>query len=180
MLKNILMGILGAVVVVAIAVSAYTAFASPNNGASLNLSSENANPVIGQSNGGIADQGNGQAANGNGSGGQGQGQALSQPIAGTTIVHGTVVSFDLTGLSITLDDGNALFVQLGQSRYSQSIGFAPQVGEGVTVYGFPGDQGLFSAITVTLDSTGQVYTFRDESGRPLWAGGNGKGNGGNH
>lgn len=32
--------------------------------------------------------------------------------------------------------------------------------------GFPGDQGLFSAITVTIDSTGQVYTFRESTGRP--------------
>ena len=80
------------------------------------------------------------------------------------------------GLSLTLDDGSAFYVQLGNSRYSQSIGFAPAVGEGVTVYGFPGDQGAYSAITVTLDSTAQVYSFRDATGRPLWAG---KGNGGN-
>ena len=65
------------------------------------------------------------------------------------------------GLSLTLDDGSAFYVQLGNSRYSQSIGFAPAVGEGVTVYGFPGDQGAYSAITVTLDSTAQVYSFRD-------------------
>lgn len=67
-------------------------------------------------------------------------------------------------MSITLDDGAALFVQLGQSRYSQSIGFAPQAGEGVTVYGFIGDQSMFSTITVTLDLTGQVYTFCTETG----------------
>jgi hypothetical protein len=66
----------------------------------------------------------------------------------------------------------------GNSRYSQSIGFAPAVGEGVTVTGFPGDQGLYSAISVTMDSTGVTYTFRSETGQPLWSGGNGKGNGG--
>ena len=91
------------------------------------------------------------------------------------------------GLSLTLDDGSAFYVQLGNSRYSQSIGFAPAVGEGVTVYGFPGDQGAYSAITVTLDSTAQVYSFRSETGQPLWAGkgnggggGNGNGGGGNN
>jgi len=80
------------------------------------------------------------------------------------------------GLSLILDDGSAYYVQLGNSRYSQSIGFAPVAGEGVTIYGFPGDQGAYSAITVTLDSTAQVYSFRDATtGQPLWAG---KGNGG--
>ena len=128
----------------------------------------------------ISSAGNGQGGGGQGQGGQGQGQAQSQQanIAGATTIHGTVVSFDQMGLSLTLDDGSAFYVQLGNSRYSQSIGFAPVAGEGVTVYGFPGDQGAYSAITVTLDSTAQVYAFRDASGRPLWAGGNGNGNGG--
>jgi hypothetical protein len=101
-------------------------------------------------------------------------------IAGATTIHGTVVSFDQIGLSLTLDDGSAFYVQLGNSRYSQSISFAPEVGEGVIVYGFPGDQGVYSAITVTLDSTAQVYAFRDvTTGQPLWAGGNGNRGGGN-
>ncbi|MFZ5856898.1 MAG: DUF2202 domain-containing protein [Chloroflexota bacterium] len=136
---------------------------------------------------GAGGQGQGQGNGGQGNGGQGQGQGAGTgipqaSITGATTVHGTVVSYDLTGMSITLDDGTALYVQLGNSRYNQSIGFAPQIGEGVTIYGFTGDQSLFSAITVTLDSTGQVYTFRTETGQPLWAGGNGKGNGngGNH
>jgi hypothetical protein len=138
----------------------------------------------GNGQGGSGGQGNG----GQGNGGQGNAAAGSQSatngvpqanVAGATTVHGTVVSFDQMGLSLTLDDGSALYVQLGNSRYSQSIGFAPQVSETVTVYGFNGDQDLFSAITVTLDSTGQVYSFRTETGQPLWSGGNGKGNGGN-
>jgi len=97
-----------------------------------------------------------------------------------TSLHGTVNGYDLTGLAIITDDGQVLYVQLGNSRYSQSIGFAPQVGESVTINAFiPGSQDSYSAITVTLDSTGQVYAFRDASGHPLWTGGNGKGNGGN-
>lgn len=128
--------------------------------------------------------GNGNGGQGNGNNGQSNGTGIPQAnITGATTVHGTVVNFDLNSLSITLDDGKALFVQLGNSRYNQSIGFAPQVGEGVTVYGFTGDQGLFSAISITLDTPdgrGQVYAFRSETGQPMWAGGNGKGNGGNH
>lgn len=133
--------------------------------------------------------GNGNGANGQGNGGanvQGgqsaQGQAGSgvpqANVTNVTTVHGVVNSFDLMGMSLTLDDGTSLYVQLGNSRYSQSIGFAPAVGEGVTVTGFPGDQGLYSAISVTMDSTGVTYTFRSETGQPLWSGGNGKGNGG--
>jgi hypothetical protein len=134
-----------------------------------------------------------QGTGGQGQGGQGAGQASATggvaqaDLTAATTIHGTVVSFDQMGLSLTLDDGSAFYVQLGQSRYSQSIGFAPAVGEGVTVYGFPGDQGVYSAVTVTLDSTAQVYAFRDATtGQPLWSGGgngggaNGNGGGGNH
>lgn len=130
--------------------------------------------------GGAGGQGNNWQGS-NETGGQTVTNGIPQAnIAGATSIHGSVVSFDLNGLTITTDDGQTLSIQLGNSRYSQSIGFAPPAGEGLTVYGFPGDQGLFSAITITLDSTGQVYTFRSETGQPLWAGGNGKGNGGNH
>jgi hypothetical protein len=152
----------------------------------LSSTTSNGNSNGGQGTGGGQGAGTGGQGNGGqGNGGQGNGQSTTTGvpqanIAGATTVHGTVVSFDQMGLSLTLDDGTALYVQLGNSRYSQTIGFAPQVGEGVTVYGFTGDQSLFSAITVTLDSTGQVYAFRSETGQPLWSGGNGKGNGGNH
>jgi len=134
--------------------------------------------------------GNGyQGGRGNGNGGANgqansgvttQGQAGSgvpqADIAGVITVHGVVNSFDLTGISITTDDGQELYVQLGNSRYNQSIGFAPVAGEGVTVVMLPGDQVLYSAISVTVDSTGLTYTFRSETGQPMWAGGNGKGN----
>ncbi len=150
----------------------------------LNSASNNGNGNQGgNGQGGNGNGGQGNGANGNGGQGNSNANGSGIPqanITGANTVHGTVVSFDQTGLSLTLDDGSALYVQLGNSRYSQSIGFAPQVGEIVTVYGFNGDQGLFSAITVTLDGTSQVYSFRSETGQPLWAGGNGKGNGGNH
>jgi hypothetical protein len=97
-------------------------------------------------------------------------------LAGASTLHGTVSAYDYGTLTLQTTDGQVLGVQLGSQNYVNSLGFAPQVGESVTVYGFPGDQNLFSAITVTMDSTGQVYTFRAETGRPTWVGGNGKGN----
>jgi hypothetical protein len=94
-------------------------------------------------------------------------------------LHGIVKSYDSTLLELTADDGQILTVEVGNARYNQSIGFAPQLGEGATVRGFFDENGLFSALTITLD-TGQAYAFRDETGYTLWSGGNGQGNGGNH
>jgi hypothetical protein len=132
-----------------------------------------------------------QGGNGNGYGGgnaqagqAGQGQVRSgvpqANISGAVNVHGVVNSYDGMGISFTADDGQALYVDTGNMRYSQSLGFAPQIGEGVTVLMFMGDQGVNSAISITMDATGMTYTFRSETGQPLWAGGNGKGNRGNH
>ena len=123
----------------------------------------------------------GQTGQGQGGSGQGQGGGMGQAnIAGATTIHGVVTSFDGFGIGLTADDGQVLYAQLGNSTYIQSIGFAPQVGTGVTINGFVGDQGSYTAITATLDS-GEMYTFRDANGRPAWAGnGNGQGNGGAH
>jgi lipid-binding SYLF domain-containing protein len=103
---------------------------------------------------------------------------MRSPQAGAATLNGTITAYDGITLTLLTTDGRTLAVQLGNAQYAASIGFSPQVGQSVAVYGFSGNQGLFSAVTVTLD--GQVYAFRDEAGRPLWAGGNGRGNGGQH
>lgn len=124
-----------------------------------------------------------QGGSGQGYGGT-NGQAVSAVpqanIAEAVTVHGIVNSYDGMGLSFSADDGQILYVDTGNMRYSQSLGFAPVAGEGVSVVMFYGDQGTNSAISITMDATGAVYTFRSETGQPLWAGGNGKGNAGNH
>jgi hypothetical protein len=131
--------------------------------------------------GGAYGRSNGRGGNGSGSaagaavaGGAGSAQAA---IAGTTTVHGVIASYDVTGMNLTLDDGTSLYVQLGSSRYASSVNLAPYVGMAVTVEGFEGDLGLFTATRVTIDATGEVFDFRSTSGRPLWAGGNGNGHG---
>lgn len=99
-----------------------------------------------------------------------------------TSLHGWVNGCDGQGLAINLDDGTPFYVQLGSSRYTQSIGFAPQAGEGVTILGFTSEDGQFSAITVTLDTPAgrsRVYPFRSETGQPLWSG-SGRGGGTSH
>lgn len=139
--------------------------------------------------GGNGSSNSGQAAGQGGSGyrgGQngsstGNNADVPAPSTGTNVpastISGTVSAYDTVNLTVVTSDGQSVVVQLGNSSYSQSIGFNPQVGQSVSAVGFPGDQGQFSAITVTID--GQTYSFRDELGRPLWAGGNGKGRGGN-
>jgi len=143
--------------------------------------------VTGQTGNGFS---NGGQAAGQGGGGYRGGQndqsvvpsTAGQPqvnadISGASTITGTVSVYDLATLTVATSDGRNIVVQLGNASYAQTIGFAPQIGQTVTVVGFPGDQGLFSAISVTIN--GQTYAFRDELGRPLWAGGNGKGHGGN-
>jgi|GEM_PF-1967424 hypothetical protein len=93
----------------------------------------------------------------------------------TVTLRGIVNGYDLSGLSLTTGENQSLYIQLGPSHYNQSIGFAPQVGEGVTVTGFIDHDGLFSAMTVILNSTGVTHSFRDAGGHPLWPGGNGNG-----
>jgi hypothetical protein len=105
--------------------------------------------------------------------GAGNHDGASESPPEVTTLRGTVSGYDGRGLTITADDGQSFFVELGNSRYNQSIGFAPQIGERVTVQAFiPGNQDSYSAITVTLDGTEQIYTFRDALGNPLWAGKN--------
>lgn len=129
----------------------------------------------GQANG----AGSGQAAaSGYGNAGSGTGTGTQTYLTGATTVHGVVAAFDLNVLTLTLDDGRTLTVQLGNSSYLQSLGFAPQIGQSLTVEGFTGDQGLFTATRITVDATGQVYVLRADTAKPAWAGGRGRG--GNH
>lgn len=145
-------------------------------------------------NGNQGTSGNGQSSQGiQGQGGNGYRGGQNNESAGTTsagipqsnaditgasTITGIVSAYDLVSLTVQTSDGQIVVVQLGNSQYASSLAFSPQVGQSVLVYGFPGDQGLFSAISVTVD--GQIYAFRDELGRPLWAGGRGNGRGGNH
>ncbi len=168
MFKKILIGVLAAVVIVAIGASAYSAFAASANSTASPLA------ALGFGQGG---QGQGRQ----GGGGKGTGSGVPNPqanISGQTTVHGVVSAVSLTTVTIAADDGSSHAVQLGNSYYVKSIGFAPQVGETLTILGFPGDQGLYSAITITSDKTGTVYAFRDPAtGRPMWAGGQDKDSG---
>ncbi|MDP1546598.1 MAG: DUF2202 domain-containing protein [Anaerolineales bacterium] len=131
-----------------------------------------------QGNGYAGSNGNRQSGvNGNGQNGIPQVQAQDN-LSDLSAMHGTVSAYAYGTLTIVTDDGQTVGIQLGNSNYVTSLGFAPQAGQGVTVIGFPGDQGLFSATSVAVDG-GATYTFRESTGRPAWAGGKGNGGGGN-
>jgi hypothetical protein len=169
MLKNILIGIFAAILVVAIGTAAYNVIGAQAAGGTNSV-------TAGQGGGG---QGRGQGGNGQANeSGVPQAQAQAQAnLASAKTVHGTVSTYSYGTLTIQTDDGQSMGVQLGNSNYATTIGFVPQAGDKLTVYGFTGTEGLFSAITITADGTGKVYTFRDTTtGRPAWAGaGNGQG-----
>jgi hypothetical protein len=131
---------------------------------------------------GSGGQGNGGQGNGNQRGGQGNGQANGSGVPQAqanlrevSTVSGVVQAYAYGTLTLLTDDGQTLGVQLGNQNYVNSLGFNPQPGQHLSVTGFTGDQGLFTAITITLDD-GTTYTFRQETGRPGWAGGRGNGN----
>jgi hypothetical protein len=131
----------------------------------------------GAANGAGSSSGQGGTGNRGGQNGSNVPQAQTN-LSGASTLTGTISGYDLVSLTVLTSDGQTVVVQLGSSQYAQSIGFNPQIGATVTVAGFPGDQGLFSATNVTVD--GQSFAFRDDLGRPLWAGGKGNGRGGNH
>lgn len=108
-------------------------------------------------------------------GGRGAGNhdGASESPPEVTVLHGAVSGTDRRGMTIATDDGQSFYVELGSPRYNRSVGFAPQIGERVTIQAFvPNSKTTYSALTVTLESTGQVFTFRDALGQPLWAGKN--------
>lgn len=108
-------------------------------------------------------------------GGRGAGNydGMNESAPEVTTLRGTVSGYDGRGLTITADDGQSFYIELGNPRYNRSIGFAPQVGERLTIQAFiPNSKTTYNAVTVILDSTGQVFTFRDALGNPLWSGKN--------
>jgi len=183
MFKNILIGIFAAILVVAIGTAAYNVI-GVNAAGSANTAVAGQNGGQGQVQGGNSQSNGSGVPQGQGQGGNGQGNGSGVPqvqaqanLASAKTVHGTISAYNYGTLTVQTDDGQSLGVQLGNSNYATTLGFTPTVGDGLTVYGFTGDEGLFVAITVTMDS-GQVYTFRDATtGRPAWAGGGGNGKG---
>ena len=170
MFKKVLIGILAAVVVTAVIFSAFNAYASGAFTANVMASSNGGN-------GAGTQNGSGQGGAGRGNGGQGQagaGAGQAQPQNGFTewvTYSGTVSEYVAPNFNLQTTDGQIIAVQLGNLNYVNSLGLVIHDGDLVTVTGFVDPEGSLAVGQITLDASGQTFTMRGETGRPMWAGG---------
>lgn len=91
------------------------------------------------------------------------------------ILTGTISSIIPRGMIVAVTSGQQIEVARRPWRFAQEQGFAPQLGDQVTLDGFYED-GTFETAVITDLSSGQSVYLRDEAGHPLWAAGGGNGN----
>jgi hypothetical protein len=84
---------------------------------------------------------------------------------------GVVQSLDGTVLVLETGAGELIEVTLGQPGYWEAQGVSLAAGDAVVVEGFYEGESSLEARSVTLASSGQTVVLRDDSGRPMWAGG---------
>lgn len=89
-------------------------------------------------------------------------------------VVGTVVSLNEEELVLQLQDGQEMVVECKSWTFALELGFTTDIGHELKLYGFyEGDEfeiGGFEDLTTQL-----LTMVREESGRPFWAGGSGRG-----
>ena len=89
-------------------------------------------------------------------------------------VVGTVVSMNEEELVLQFQDGQDMVVECKSWTYALELGFTTEIGNELKLYGFyEGEEfeiGGFEDLTAQL-----LIMVREESGRPLWAGGWGRG-----
>ena len=86
---------------------------------------------------------------------------------------GTILNLTDVGMTLALQDGSEVYVELGSPTYWQAQGVTLNVGAVVTVDGFFNGTD-YHARTVTT-SKGEILSLRTEAGQPLWSGGSGSG-----
>ena len=85
-------------------------------------------------------------------------------------LSGTVAEVDEHDMLVELENGETLSVSGRPWRFALENAFEASNGDAVTLIGFyEGDR--FEVGTLTNESSGQSLVIRDESGRPMWAGG---------
>ena len=89
-------------------------------------------------------------------------------------LQGTVVSVDADALVVETTAGEQVTVESRPWWFAQDQGFSTEVGNQVSVTGFY-ENGDFEAGEIVDLTAGQSVLIRDESGRPLWAGGGRRG-----
>jgi len=125
--------------------------------------------------------GNRQGTGGNGNGiennpvNAGEGQAQ---VTDTLVLEGSVTQVDEDILVLETSTGENIEVSNRAWWYASDAGFTAQVGDQLRVSGFYESEDQFEVSSMENLTSGQTVNLREESGRPLWAGG-GRGRGGN-
>jgi hypothetical protein len=88
---------------------------------------------------------------------------------------GTVQSVESDLWQITLEDGSLVEIEGRALSFAQEQGFSLAVGHDLSLTGFF-ENGAFEAGKIENLTSGESIMLRDETGRPLWAGGRRGGN----
>lgn len=132
----------------------------------------------GRSEGGAGNGQSGQsgAAGGNGQGGQSDvapGDGTSTGIAEVEewlTITGAVASTDPDLWVVTLSDGTSLDIEGRALSFLTELGFTVSVDDNLSLQVFLED-GEYEIGQIENQTTGAIAVIREESGRPLWAGG---------
>jgi hypothetical protein len=101
--------------------------------------------------------------------GDGTGQGQAQVESWVTLA-GTVAGVSNSALTVETAGGDQVTVERRAWEFIQGQGFSTEVGHQVTLVGFY-DGADFEVGQITDMLTGSTVLVRDDSGRPLWAGG---------
>ena len=121
-------------------------------------------------------QGQGQARGRGGNRGQTGDSGINQPAPQNGFqewitLQGVVSEYLAPDFTLLLADGQTIQAQLGNISFVESLGLNLQTGEYVTVVGFHDPEGGFAVGQITLQSSGESFTLRNDQGQPAWAGG---------
>lgn len=100
-------------------------------------------------------------------------QAGAAEVSEWVSVFGTVLEVSEEAILVLTDQGDELVIEGMTLRYTQEQGFYTSVGNQIRLTGFYENEAFEIREIVDL-SSGLVVVIREESGRPLWAGGRGR------
>lgn len=106
--------------------------------------------------------------------GQSTGQVAPDPQNGFQewqTFQGTIGDYAAPNFTLILEDGTSIPAQLGNLSFVDSLGLVLQPDQVVTVTGYYDPSGSLAVGQITLESSGETFTLRDDLGRPVWGGG---------
>jgi hypothetical protein len=177
MFKKTLIGSLAIVVVVAAATSIFNTVSANSQLGQQEVAPRQVNNTVqdGQMNAtgqGNQSRGNRQSSQSRGTGGdQTRTPNPQNEMSEWATFTGVVSDYVAPNFSLLTPDGQSIPAELGNTNYVASLGLTLKDGDAVTVTSFWDTNGGLALKSLTIDSTGQSFIFRDEQGRPMWAGG---------